>query len=177
MKLLPVALLPGALLLGACAKPTDDSVGAGDACGDVDGSGHDTGNIPNLLGYWSSTFGAEFYDDGTCAIEDLTRDSETWIGAFQIVGSPSSSFYLSFADREDEKFWGAIDDFGGLTFTGEHHHASGTMYAQFSGLLYHDQYQDRDIISGASFFGMDTNTDTVIDCGVKGSWNAYKSGV
>ena len=167
------------LFLGAaCAGPKDDSTTAAtDACGDVDGPGTDTGNIPNLLGFWSSSYGAEFYDDGTCAVENLTRDSESWIGSFEVVGSPSSSFYLTFSDRPDEKYWGALDPNGGVTFTGSHDHSAGTLYASFGGLAFHDQYQDRDNIVGSSVFGMDTNQDAIIDCTVKGSWNAYKSGV
>lgn len=165
-------------VLAGCAGGKDDSATAtNDACGDVDGPGTDTGNIPNVLGFWSSSYASEFFDDGTCAVENLTRDSETWIGSFELVGSPSSAFYISFSDRPDEKYWGALDPQGGISFTGQHDHSAGTMYVSFSGLLFHDQYQDRDNILGIAVFGLDTNDDQVIDCTVKGSWNAYKSGV
>jgi hypothetical protein len=172
MKLLPL------LLLAACGPGKDDDSVAvvDDACGDVDGPGTDTGNIPNILGYWTSTFGSEFYEDGTCAVGGLTQESETWIGAFEIRGNPDT-FYATFGSRPDERFWGGIDAMGGSTMTGQHHHAEGTMYAQFGGLLFHDQYTDRDVVEGAALLGMDVDEDAVIDCTVKGSWKANKSGV
>jgi hypothetical protein len=174
-----MTLTPLLLHLVACGHHSDDSSGTSDeaACGDIDGPGNDTGDVPNLLGVWTSSFAQAFYDDGTCAVANLTQTSETWISAFEVVGSPSSSFYLTYNDRDDERFWGAIDPFGGVTYTGLHHHAEGTMYAQFGGLLYHDQYIDRDVIDGAAFLGLDVDGDAVIDCGVKGSWKATKSGV
>ncbi len=165
------------LLGAACAGSKDDSTTSAADCGDLDGPGTDTGNIPNISGFWTSSFASEFYEDGTCAVENLTRDSESWIGSFEVVGSPTSSFYLVYADRPDEKYWGAMDVNGGISFTGTHDHSAGALYASFGGLTFHDKYQDRDTILGSATFGLDTDADTLIDCTVKGSWNAYKSGV
>jgi len=167
------------LLLLACGSGDGDSddVGTTEACGDVDGPGTDTGNIPNILGNWTSSFATAFYDDGTCAVEGLNQSSESWIGAFELVGSPTSSFYVTFADRPDERFWGSLDPMGGISLTGEHDHPGGRMIGHFGGIVLHDQYLDTDVIEGAAVLAMDVDGDLLVDCSVRGSWKAYKSGV
>ena len=166
------------LSLVACGHGDETGLGVdANVCGDLDGPGGDTGDIPNLLGHWTSAFGQVFYDEGICDLSNLSQTSESWIGSGQVDGSVTTNFLLTYDDAPDEQFWGAMDPNGGITFTGQHTHSQGTMYAHFSGLFYHDQYLDRDIIDGAAFLGMDTNGDAVLDCGVKGSWLAYKSGV
>lgn len=167
------------LLLLACGKGDGDSTAetSDDACGDVDGPGTDTGNVPNILGNWTSSFATAFYDDGTCAVEGLNQSSETWIGSFEVVGSPSSTFYIAFRDRPDERFWGSMDAFGGISLTGEHDHPGGRMIAHFGGLVYHDPYVDTDVMDGSAVLAMDVDDDQEVDCNVKGSWKAYKSGV
>lgn len=167
-------LLAFALLLG-CNGNHDESGATGSECGDVDGDGSDTGDIPDLAGSWSITFGSNFFDDN-CSASSLSQTSETWISAMQVQGSvPSLSMYFG-TERGDEIFYGMVDRNGGVTLSGTHAHAAGTMYAQFGGLAYHDQYQDRDVIDGSAFLGLDTDYDGTIDCTAKASWIAFKSG-
>lgn len=165
------------LLLLACGKGGDDSGATvdGEACGDPDASGTDTGNIPDLNGDWTSMFAQDFFEEA-CSADNLTQTSETWIGSFQVSGSYVNGFQLLFGDNPDERFLGALDPFGGVTFTGIHQHSAGAMYANFSGLVYHDQYTDRDVIEGAATLGLDADGDARIDCLAKGSWKAFKSG-
>lgn len=171
---LTLALLT-CLALPGCAGGPDESGVTGDECGDVDGDGTDTGNIPDMAGSWSITFGSNFFDENCSA--GLSQASEaTWITSMQVQGSvPSLSMYFG-TTRGDEIFYGMVDRNGGVTFSGTHAHAEGTVYAQFGGLAYHDQYQDRDTIDGSAFLGLDTDYDGTIDCSAKASWVAFKSG-
>lgn len=162
------------LTLLGCAGGAGDSALAS-ACGDVDGDGTDTGNVPDLAGSWSTTFAQENYST-TCAAENFSQSSETWIGAMQVSGSvPSLSMYFG-TERGDEFFYGMVDRNGGVTFAGTHEHSAGMIYAQFGGLAHRDQYLDRDVIDGSAFLGLDVDADGQIDCSARGSWVARKSG-
>jgi hypothetical protein len=165
------------VLLGllACAGPSGDSAAPSAECGDIDGAGTDTGDVPNVLGNWTSSFAQNFYDDD-CSTGNLDETSESWIGSFELDGRAPDALYLTFG-RTDERYWGAMDKNGGISLSGQHVHSEGTLYAQFGGLVYHDQYQDRDTIDGSAFLGLDTDGDGNIDCRAKGSWKAYKSGL
>lgn len=171
------SILPILALLGACVGPAGDETGAAASseCGDPDGFGTDTGDIPNVLGNWTSQFGVNFHDDD-CSASNFDENSETWIAALEIGGRAPDALSVSF-DLSEERYWGAMDENGGITFAGQHVHTEGTIYAQFGGLVYHDKYQDRDVIDGAGFLGLDTDADGTIDCSAKGSWKAYKSGL
>ncbi len=161
--------------LQACAGGAGESGVVVDDCGDVDGDGTDTGDVPDLAGSWTTSFAQDFYDD-TCSADNLDQTSESWISAMQVQGSvPSLAMYFG-TERGDEQFYGMVDRNGGVTFAGEHAHPSGTMHAQFGGLAHHDQYLDRDVIDGSAFLGLDTDGDGAIDCYAKGSWKAIKSG-
>ena len=163
-------------LLLACAGGADDTGSAADdACGDIDGAGTDTGNVPNVLGNWTSTFGQNFYDDD-CSATSLSASSETWIGSFTVDGRAPDALYLEFGD-DGERFWGAMDSQGGITFAGAHAHEAGTLHVQFGGLVYEDATLGRDIVDGAAFLGLDADGDGTIDCRAKGSWKAIKSGL
>lgn len=169
--------LPLLLLLAACGKGGDDSTtgSPGDECGDPDASGTDTGNIPDLNGAWTSLFAQDFFEEG-CSADNLGQTTENWIGSFQVSGSFVNGFQLLFGDEPDERFLGALDPHGGVTFTGIHQHTAGPMYANFGGLVYTDQYTGRDVIEGAATLALDADGDTKIDCLAKGSWKAFKSG-
>ncbi len=167
--------LVAALLVGCKGGADESGATSGDECGDVDGDGTDTGNVPDMAGSWSITFGSAFFDSNCSAGLSQTTES-TWITAMQVQGSvPSLSMYFG-TTRGDEIFYGMVDRNGGVTFSGTHAHTAGTVYAQFGGLAYHDQYQDRDVIDGSVFLGLDADYDGTIDCSAKASWVAFKSG-
>lgn len=168
-------LVPLVALLTACAGPGGETGAEAAECGDPDGFGTDTGDVPNVLGNWTSSFAQNFYDDD-CTAAGFNASSEDWIGSFELDGRAPDALYMSFGST-DERYWGAMDQSGGITLAGQHVHAEGTIYAQFGGLVYHDQYQDRDTIDGAGFLGLDVDGDGKIDCRAKGSWKAYKSGL
>ncbi len=65
-------------------KGSDDTalVDEFDICGDVDGPGGDTGDVPNVLGKWTVTFASNLYDDGACDVEGLEQDDWTWINGY-----------------------------------------------------------------------------------------------
>ena len=173
MKISLLAVLFGSALLGGCAAGNDESGAGLDGCGDVDGDGTDTGNVPDMAGSWSTQF---YYDENNDSCNGISSDTETWIGAMQVQGSvPSLSMYFG-TERGDETFYGMVDRNGGVTFSGTHAHPAGTEHAQFGGLAYHDQYLDVDVIDGSLFIGLDGDGDGAIDCTVKGAWIARKSG-
>jgi hypothetical protein len=165
------------LFFAACSGGPSDSANpdASEECGDLDGAGTDTGNLPNVLGSWTSTLNVTDDLDG-CAAENLGPGTEDWVGAFTMDGRVPDALYIEFLNAE-ERYWGAMDRNGGVTFTGEHVHSAGTLYVQLGGLVYRDQGLDRDVIDGAAFMGLDADGDKVIDCPVKGAWKAIKSGL
>lgn len=155
-------------LLLACTSPDSGTETAADCGGYVDYS-----QLPQITGEWTTSFAQEYYDS-TCDVDDFTSSSETWIGAFTISGSPPNALYGTFIGNEQLK--GAWDAFGGVTFSGTHKHTQGTLYVNFTGLVYLDQYlQDRVTIDGSAFLGLDVDADEKIDCYARGSWDAKKS--
>ncbi len=162
--------------LAGCTGRNADDTSSGSACGDPDGFGTDTGDIPAVLGNWTSTWAQLYFDDG-CSTENLDRDTEGWIGSLEMDGRAPDALYMRFGTAPDDRFWGAMDLNGGITLSGTHTHTEGTLYAQFGGLVYHDQYLDRDVIDGSGILGLDTDADKAIDCVVKASWKAIKSGL
>jgi hypothetical protein len=174
IRLLPVTVV----LLWACTGEEDsgDTSSSADVCGDLDGNGGDTGNIPNVLGSWTTSLAAAYWVDN-CTVSDFDETSEQdWIGAFTIKGSIPYSMSASFNNNPDENFSAAMDVRGGFTMTGTHAHDAGTLYANFSGLVY-TGLDGRDNIDGNAFLGLDVDADTVIDCYALSSWSANKSGL
>lgn len=166
-------LLP--LLLTACFGGADESATPEASCPDPQAANW-TG--PNLLGGWTSSYGQNF-SDGICNVEGFSEFDQPWISAFTIDGSVPSAFYLYFDPEQtgdSELFWGAGDRNGGVSFSGTHEITAGTVYAQFGGYAYHDPLRDKDTIIGSAYLGLDQDRDGAIDCYVRGSWTAFKSG-
>ena len=175
MKLSLCALLP----LAACDAAADSGdTGAADTevCGDLDGSGTDTGDIPNVLGSWATTFGVSYWDDN-CTVSGFDENTEAeWAGeAFEIKGTVPNSLYVEFQDDPSNRYEAAIDARGGLSISGTHAHDAGTIYAQFGGLVYTGN-DGRQGIDGSAFLGLDVDADKTIDCYARASWSPNKSG-
>jgi len=171
------------LFLLACDEEAGESGEVPVECGDPDGSGTDTGNIPNVAGSWTSSFAAAYWDDN-CTAADFDESSEQWIGSFKIEGA-YPNYRAAFNNLPDNAFEVAVDARGGLTMTGEVVHEAGTLYANFAGLVYTD-ISDRDGIDGSAFLGLDVPVvgdvdgvvgDQTIDCYARASWSANKSGL
>jgi hypothetical protein len=174
----PLAALLLPLLAGCSSDATDSTADLGDACGDIDGPGTDTGDVPNVAGSWTSQFATNYYDDD-CTAANLSATSETWIGAFTVSGAVPDAVYVYWGPRDNptsERFWGAMDPRGGLSFSGLRDHPAGTLHTQFGGLVYDDPVAGRTVIRGSAFLGLDADGDGLIDCSARGSWNAFKSG-
>ena len=76
------AVAAGLLFVTAsCGKGDDDSSNDGSAtagmtaeeCGDIDGNGGDSGDVPNILGAWNASFASIVYDGG-CSVPGLGAD-------------------------------------------------------------------------------------------------------
>ena len=178
-------LLPAVVLLAGCggAEVKNDTSGGsgGDECGDPDGTGGDTGDVPNVLGLWTATFGANLYDDYMCDpehISGLTVDDFKWItGNMEIKGRIPDNLYAIFDNNEDERFMGVENASGGIVFTGTHEMSGHMVYVSVGGNLFRVPQVDRDQISGFGYMGVDKDgEDTVIDCWLQGDFVAKKSG-
>lgn len=165
-----------ALLLGCVGGGDDgDSAAIGDDCPESRGLPE---GLQTPIGSWSGSFAQDFYDD-TCSAGGLDQTSEAWINSFTLAGNAPEALYIYFdpeIDANTEIFDGVMDPGGGVTFTGVHAHAEGTMYAQFGGLYYYDQYRGRWVIDGSATLGLDVDQDGQVDCAAKGSWTGIKSG-
>lgn len=171
------------MMLLACFGKGDDSAApvAAVDCTDPDGAGGDTGDIPGLTGSWTSSFGQDFYMDA-CEVDNFDMDDhDNWIGTFYLEGKAPDGLVMAFGTEQDpvtDRFWGAVDRRGGVSFTGEREHSSGgIIHAQFGGLVYTDQYLDKVVIDGNGFLGLDGDANGSIDCYARGSWKAFQSGV
>ncbi len=163
------------VLITGCGSDMDSTSDTA-ICGDPDGGGTDTGNLPGVLGRWTVTFGSNNFTDG-CGVEDFSNTSEDWLnGAMEIRGRVPDGLYAVF-DDEDERFNGLQANNGGIVFSGTHEdERHGTMWTSLGGLVYLDAYRDRTVIEGFGFIGLDTLGDGEIDCYGRGDFEAFKSG-
>lgn len=161
----------------ACAPGTDeeDETAATEECGDPDGDGTDTGNIPNVLGTWSITFATEYWKD-ICTLADFDENSEDWLNSLKLEGSVPYGIVGTFTDNPDETFRAVMDPGGGFSMTGIHARSDADLYAHFGGLVYTDADNGRDRIDGTATLGVDQDRDATVDCYARGSWNALKGG-
>lgn len=176
-----VALLFTATAIHACkeaGEDEDEDTNASDECGDPDGDGGDTGDMPNVLGAWTVTFGSNIYDANTCSAPGLTADdlSEPLGGAMDIGGRIPDRLFATFSGYEAE-YSGLENPLGGIVFTGVTTKAGHTLYTSFGGHLYTQPRVDRDEIRGFGYIGVDVDSeDGAIDCWIQGDWKATKSG-
>ena len=110
----------GLLLVAGCfGKGEDTSPGDDSECGDIDGSGGETGDVPDIRGGWTSTFGLyEFYDG--CDITGLKQDDMDWINgaSLDIDGRIPDNLTLIFSRTPEEVFYGLESIHGGVVFAG-----------------------------------------------------------
>jgi hypothetical protein len=168
--------------LAACGGDTksaaDSSGGDAESCGDIDGEGGDTGDVPNILGAWTTSYGTNRFDDGVCSIPGLSSDeiSDVMAGVLKIEGRVPDAVYATL-NNGDDRFYGLVNSQGGVVFTGSVEKAGHTLYVSFGGLLYRQPQTDRDELRGFSYIGVDLDgADSVIDCWVQGDWRATRSG-
>jgi hypothetical protein len=163
-----------ALGLCGCGKNDSGDTGPFDAeCGDLDGTGTDTGDLPDVLGSWTVTFGKWYFAE-SCGLEDA--ELKDWVnGSMQIKGRAPHGLYAEFGNS-DETFYGLESGHGGVVFSGEHESALyGTTRASMGGHVYYDVYRDRTVIEGFGFVGIDSTGDGEIDCPARGDFTALKS--
>jgi hypothetical protein len=162
------------LALAGCFGKPDGEDTAPASCGDVDGTGGETGDVPDVIGLWTSTFGYEQFAencDGTLAV-----DSFPWLGgAVEIEGWAPTGLRLTF-DGDADDLGGVIAPTGGLIFSGQQDSESGTVHAAIGGLVYHDAFLDRSVWAGMAWLGVDVDANGSIDCEVRGDYRAIQSG-
>lgn len=183
-----VGLCLAALTLGlsGCGKDDeDDSSGSAsgsgpslDECGDVDGSGGDTGDVPNILGAWTASFASQVYDGGGCSVPGLEdTDMRAMLDGVMLVdGRVPDQLFVTFNNSED-RFFGVENLQGGVTFTGNKTFGTHDLYLSLGGLLFTQPQLERDEIRGYGFIGVDLDgADGSIDCWLQGDFLAIRSG-
>lgn len=163
-----------ALCAAGCFGGRDEAETGASECGDLDGPGGETGDLPTITGFWTTTFGSKsFYDD--CNVSDLSESDLDWIngGVMEIKGSPPDNLA---ADFDEDRFYGLLNDYGGTTFAGVYSLNGFELHVSFGGLLYYNEHQERARIDGAGFMGVDLDEDGSIDCGLRGDFTAQRSG-
>jgi hypothetical protein len=156
-----------------------DTAGGGvdtSSCGDVDGPGGDTGDVPDVLGKWTTTFGMNLYDSGLCNVSGLELDDLHWLqGALEIDGRTPDMLYIDI--DEDTRMWGLLNHLGGIVLTGTKVQQGHTLYISIGGHLYEQPQLDRMEIRGFGYIGVDLDSaDTAIDCWLQGDLIMKKSG-
>ena len=147
------------------------------ACGDLDGPGTDSGDIPDIRGDWSSIFGTGIFEQD-CDIGGMKQEDMDWIngGSFKVEGRVPELMLAEFVGEDGEEFWGVMNDHGGVIFTGIHRHEGYQMDVSFGGLLYHNHDLDRTRIEGFVWMGVDKSGDGYIDCHLSGDFIGNQSG-
>jgi|GEM_PF-1414859 len=184
----PLVRLPlvlGALVaLTSCGKDDDGDSSAAVAgpsaeeCGDIDGAGGDTGDVPNILGAWTSSFASQVYDGGGCSVPGLeANDMRSFLdGVMHVDGRVPDQLYVTFNNTE-ERYFGVENFQGGVTFTGNKTFGSHDLYISLGGLLFTQPQLERDEIRGYGFIGVDLDgADGSIDCWLQGDFLAIRSG-
>jgi hypothetical protein len=146
-------------------------------CGDLDGPGTDSGDLPDIRGDWSSIFGTGIFEQD-CDIGGMKQEDMDWIngGSFKVEGRVPDTLLAEFEGEDGEEFWGVMNDRGGIVFTGIHMHEGYAMDVTFGGLLYHSHDLDRERIEGFVWLGVDKSGDGYIDCHLSGDFIGNKSG-
>ena len=167
------AVVALSVLCAAC-NGGDSSDGS---CGDLDGPGTDSGDIPGIRGSWGSSFGTGIFEQD-CDIGGMKQDDMDWIngGSFKVEGRVPELMLAEFEGEDGEEFWGVMNDHGGVIFTGIHHHEGYAMDVSFGGLLYHSHDLDRTRIEGFVWMGVDKSGDGYIDCHLSGDFIGNQSG-
>jgi hypothetical protein len=162
------------ILFVACSG--DDSTDPS-ACGDLDGPGDDSGDLPDIRGTWSSIFGTGIFQEN-CAITGMKQNDMDWINgsSFTVEGRVPDTLLATFISEPDEEFWGVMNDRGGVVFTGIHMHEGYAMDVTFGGLLYESHDLDRVRIEGSVYMGVDGSGDGYLDCNLNGDFIGNQSG-
>lgn len=161
----------GGLSLG-CSGGADDTVDV--SCGDLDGTGGDTGDLPSLQGEWSMDFGEDtWWDD--CDIAEFGQGSEGWLNDnFTVTGQVPDRFH---ATLDGDSYGGLQEPGGGVVFTGTRIDRDlGAVTVSFGGHPYSDAYRDIQVLEGFGFLGIDQDQDGVQDCEVRATFEARKRG-
>lgn len=148
----------------------------GGGCGDE--GGEDDGEMPNVLGSWTVTFGQNLYDANACTASGLTPAELSALvsGAMEIGGRIPDRLVGSFSGFEDE-YMGLETSDGRIVFSGSTDVGGSTVYVSYGGQLYDTPQVDRDEIRGFGYVGVDVDSeDQGIDCWIQGDWKATKSG-
>ena len=163
------------VLLISCNGKDIDS-GTCPSLGDIDGAGTDTGNIPDMIGDWTTTFGTRALYD-SCNLEDYNLEAFEWINgaAMEVGGRLPDRLEASFTLNVGV-FQGMVSDYGGVSFAGKTVVRSMTVYVSFGGLAFINA-SEKSEIAGFAYMGLDQDDDGTIDCGMHGDFNARKSGV
>ena len=162
-------------MLFACNGGNKDSATDCAFNGDLDGLGADTGDLPNLYGAWTTTFGSRSYYD-ECEIEGLNRNSFDWLnGGAMEIGGRVDNVRATLASATDADLHVVMSNQGGVTISGTYIFRGQELHIALGGLLFENAQLGVSEIEGHGYMGIDTNGDGSIDCGIMGDFNAKSS--
>ena len=147
-----IMLCAVALTLG-CSSGQDSG---GDDCfsGDIDGLGTDTGNIPQLYGNWTTTFGARSFHD-ECNIEGLDRSDFDWLnGGAMEIGGRLDDVEVTFAGAQDADLKATMSSFGGVTISGRYTFRGEELHIAMGGLLFENSQLSITELEGHATWGL-----------------------
>lgn len=157
-----------------CGGGGDTDGGGSVACGDPDGDGGDTGDVPNLLGDWTASYGQAFLD-GSCRAEDVPTETLDFLEQPFLVEGSVSQIRMTFGGNDDLVLRGAGAPSGALAMSGIIVAGGVDLHTAVGGLVYEDA-SGRIRWEGGAFIGADLNSDAIIDCEFNTDWSARKSG-
>lgn len=157
-----------------CAGEATDTSGC-EVSGDIDGIGTDTGDLPDLFGNYTTTFGTRsFYDE--CSVEGISQNELEWInGGAMSIGGRLDDVDVTLNSAPEADLTAVMSEHGAVTISGHYTYRGHELHVALGGLLYENSQLDRIEIEGHGFLGIDTNDDGSIDCGVMGDFNAKRS--
>lgn len=147
-------------------------------CGDIDGGyGTDTGNVPDVLGNWTSSFAAGIHDDD-CGLHSEPYNAFSFLNSpFEIAGVAPAGLRMELSDDSIGWLHGIESSTGGMVFSGQFDSSYGTAHIAVSGLVYEDAGLGGVAAwEGMVIIGIDTDLSGSIDCTVKGDFRALHSG-
>jgi len=143
-------------------------------CGDPDGNGGDTGDVPNVLGNWTASYGDAFVD-GNCRAEDVPTEVLDFLEQPFLLEGSTAAARITFADNPDLVLRGPVAPTGAMAMSGVIPAGGVNLHTAVGGLVYVDA-SGRTRWDGGVFIGADLNDDTIIDCEFNADWSARQSG-
>ncbi len=173
-----LALMAALLMIAACKGSDSGETGPAHTdemwCGDVDGAGHETGDVPNILGDWTSSVAFNYFEED-CGLPNLDDHSIGFMnGTMSVEGFAPDGLVVVFNDDRRGRLRAIMAPTGGLTITGRRDTTWGMLYLAVGGLVFDDVYLKDANAQGMVYAGVDEDGDEIVDCNVWADFRAFR---